>query len=134
MPPHQFYQGLALAPVLCFLEPWHFYLPAHREGGANVKISCQEMQCLQCRCCDYALLAVIIWQHFLLYLLLQDRVLLKTLNMQHIILVCKSPQLHLHACCRCRRTCQGFVFPVCSPPLLMRTPDHYSWVEAQVYH
>lgn len=63
-PPHQFYQGLALAPVLCFLEPWHFYLPAHREGGANVKISCQEMQCLQCWCCDYVLLAVIIWQHF----------------------------------------------------------------------
>lgn len=60
MPPHQFYLGLALAPVLCFLEPWHFYLPAHREGGANVKISCQGMQCLQCRCCDYTLLAVII--------------------------------------------------------------------------
>lgn len=68
MPPHQFYLGLALAPVLCFLEPWHFYLPAHREGGANVKISCQEVQCFQCRCCDYVLLAVIIWQHFLLLL------------------------------------------------------------------
>lgn len=43
VPSHQFYLGLALAPVICFLEPWHFYLPACRGGGTNSEIRCSEM-------------------------------------------------------------------------------------------
>lgn len=41
MSPHQFYLRLALAPVLCFPEPWHFFIcQKHREEGANARISC----------------------------------------------------------------------------------------------
>lgn len=41
MPPHQFYLGSTVAPVICFQEPWHFYLPAFSGGGTKCEITCE---------------------------------------------------------------------------------------------
>lgn len=72
MPSHQFYLGLAVAPVVCFQEPLHFYLPACRGAGGGQtsrlgascifshgclrwSISFAVCVCIQYLCCDYTL-------------------------------------------------------------------------------
>lgn len=62
MSPHQFYLRLALAPVFCFLEPWHFYLPTAWRGRSQHWDRFNGLLCSQL--CEHHLSALVVFAEF----------------------------------------------------------------------